>query len=305
MVHALQAFDENGVIVTWNYTGALRIVQSPAGLGLRQNYRYFTPGTWTDNRWIKWPAQILVLSWILSRVLMRQRVRRCFIAGGDLLSWFAQIFKVFGRIEMTITTIEDWSRPAPQDTFYDRINKFKIFINDLLLTSMRTTVVVFPKEIFEARNAYWQNKTLKNSVLIDNQWAWFLEKKGANAGNGRAICYLGTFRKNFGIEILFELLPDLNREHGFRLKMMGPEDDLYRHYKQLSFEMKVDSWIDWLGFVDSNNLETVLQDCFCGVNLQQLSANNSRYVINGRIIHFLQHLLVPVVTHYSGGIVPI
>ncbi len=304
-VRALQKHSLNGVILIWNYAGEISVRQCPQSIPLKSTYRYFTPGRWTENRWIKWTSLSVVLTWIMLQVFTRTKVDKFLFVGGDILIFVAQFFKKIGRINKTITVIEDWSLPKPTDDIFDTLNKFKLRLTDRLLTEMDITVIATPKALFEARNRYWKDRTLRNSVLVDNTWAWFLEgkRKRPVERSGSSICLLGAMRKNFGMEIIFALLPELNRELGVRLKIIGPPSPLYDEYKTLSGEMGIDSLIDWRGFVGSEKLAKELEDCFCGINIQELASNNSSFVPAGRLINYLQHYVVPVLSLHSGTVV--
>lgn len=294
-----------GVIVTWNYGGMLKVLQCPSDIKLSRKYHYSRAGTWSGNRFLKWPVLIGLLAWILFRTLSRYKAQRFWVAGGDIILWIAQIFKFFGRIERTVTTIEDWSLQSPRGDLVDRLNNLKTRINDRVLNCLDTQVVVYSEEIFSARNEYWKGKTLRNSVLRDHQWAWFLEPKREipNTPPGRFICSLGNLRSRFGIELLFDILPELNREHGFKLRIIGPENEAYHSYRKLAGERGLDALIEWKGFVSVEDLPRALQDCFCGVNIQEDEINNGRFVVSGRVVNYLQCVLVPVVSSYSGSLV--
>lgn len=240
----------------------------------------------------------------MTRVFIKTRVNCFFLSGGDILLWVAQIFKWVGRVQRTITTLEDWSLPRPTDSVFDRLNKLKILFNDYMLNHMETTVIVMPKMIYDWRNDYWQNKTLRNSILQDHKWAWFLAPtRTLRTFSAKSICLLGTVRENFGFEMLLELLPELNHEFGIRLKVIGLDSPLYRKFKALADQSLAAPFIDWKGFVPLVDLEHELEDCFCGVNLQERRLNNSAGIVPGRIVHYLQNLLVPIVTDSSGGVV--
>ncbi|MEK7355312.1 MAG: hypothetical protein AAB250_02615 [Bdellovibrionota bacterium] len=111
-------------------------------------------------------------------------------------------------------------------------------------------------------------------------------------------------RRNFGIEILFELLPELNREHGISLRVIGPESEIYREFKSRCDADGTSRFINWRGFVVSEDLSRELENCFCGYDMQENAVNNSKFVIAGRVVHYVQNLVVPVVSEHSGAIVP-
>lgn len=303
-VRRLREYDPEGVIVLWNYSGKIRVEQCPPWIGLKDSYRYFTPGGWTENRWIKWPTMLVIMSFLMLAVFAKTRVRRFFVTGGDVLVWVAQVFKALGRLEMTVATLDDWSLPPKSYRLGDRINHIKLFLNDRLTEIMDVKWLVLTREVMENRDRYW-GRRLGDCILFEERWAAFIEKKRERSEHiGNEICLLGTARRNFGLEILFSLLPELNREYGIRLRVIGPESELYREYKARCDADGTSEFIAWRGFVESQDLPAELEKCFCGYDMQENAVNNSKFVIAGRVVHYLQNLLVPVVSEHSGAIVP-
>lgn len=304
-VRMLKRYDTNGVILVWNYSGVVRVEQSPSELGLRSTYRFFTPGTWTESSWVKWPSFLLLMSWIMARVFLRTKVKRFFLTGGDVLLWFAQVFKFFGRVEMTITTLDDWSFPPPASSIGDWVNRKKFLFNDRLLNAMDTKVLVLTPEILENRDRYWKGTTREKSILYEHRWAGLLEpKRTRKAAGGNEILLLGTMRKNFGLEILFDLIGELNREHDITLRVIGLESPLYREYKSACDASGASAFIKWRGYVETDKLVEETAQCFCGYDMQEYAVNNSKFVIPGRVVHYMQNRVIPVISEHSGAIVP-
>ncbi|MES2965922.1 MAG: hypothetical protein V4760_18720 [Bdellovibrionota bacterium] len=302
---ALRAFDQNGVIVVWNYSGRIRVVHAPDDLHLKNEARFFTPKTWTENRWVKWMSLAGTMGRLINDVLTQRTAKRFFLGGGDVILWIAQLYKMAGRIEKIVTTCEDWAMPERAHDFYDWVNRTKCLVNDWLMVKFGCRVIVFTREIYDLRNDYWNDRTKPGAVLFENKWASFLEKKAAlpEARPGRSICLLGSMRRNFGLEILFDLMLELNREHGIRLKVIGVESPLYREFKKACDDSGASQAIDWLGFVDNADLGTAVSDCFCGFDMQEKAENNSKWIVPGRIVNYLQHLIVPTISVHSGVIV--
>jgi glycosyltransferase involved in cell wall biosynthesis len=293
-------FDPNGVILVCNYGGEINVAQCPSDIPLKKQYFFFKSGSFGSSRWLKWPRFLAIVIWIMFKVCRYRQVEYCYMEGGDVIAWAAQIFKKLGWIHHTTNMIPDWSLPQAARGIGERINNFKLRLNDFLLTKMDTTVVVTPKPIFDMRNKYWEGKTLRNTVLYDNSWAWLIEKKIEKTQPGKYICFLGNLRKDFGVEILFKILPGLNQKYGFRLKVIAPETELYFYYKDLSVQMGVDRLIDWKGFIPLSQFPIEFADCFCGLNVQELEENTGRFVVSGRVVNYLQYLIVPIMSPTSG-----
>lgn len=304
-VRRVAAADPNGVILVWTYAGEIQVAHKPAHIRLRPAYRFYTPGRWTQSRWIKWPAFIWQSTRLLVTTLRQERVDRFVLEGGDIGFWIAQFLKKLGLIKRTYIFIFDWASFKPTDDLYDKINITKTLVNDFLITRMKTTVIVTTKRIYDIRNSYWKNATLRNSVLIDNYWARLLEnKRRAPRQDAKKILYLGNMRRHFCMEKIFDLLPDLHREFGMSLKVIGPEIPLYHEYMKLAEARGLGPLIEWRGFVALERFDEEFADCFCGVNTQEFDQNNNTNAIAGRVVNFIQYLLVPVVTPESGPIVP-
>ncbi len=306
-LQALRKFDTNGVIVVWNYAGRIQVEQCPPAIQLKRSYSYFTPGSWNENRWIKWSSFCVIMTWIMLRVFTQTKVKRFFVGGGDILLWVAQIFLVFGRIEMTATTIEDWSLILPQDNFYARLTKIKQRLNDFLLNHMDTRVIVTSKEMFDARNRRWNDKSVANSVLLEHVWAWFIDARRSRplVREGNHICLLGTMRRGFSVPALFQILAELNAQHGIRLKIIGPENELCAEFREMVEHLGVADLIDWRGFVSDEALDGELANCFCGLNVHEFAHNDHSNTAAGRVVHYMQNYLVPIVSPYSGVLVSV
>lgn len=300
LIEHLTGQSKNGIILLLNYAGEIKVAHKPDRIPLAAKYRY-----WTPNRWIKWPLFFIRIFLVILSILRREKVDHFLIYGGDVVLWIAQVFKFAGRIERTTNVIEDWSLPMATDDIFVRLNKFKIKLNDYFMNCADTSVVVTNREIFEERNKYWNGQSARNSVLVDNHWTWFLRKRRDNSAKAgdRYICSLGNLRENMGIEKIFELLPELRKEFGISFKVIGPETDMYRQYQKLAGEMGVSSFIVWKGFVAREDLAKELDECFCGINIQENADNNSRLVIAGRVVNYLENLVVPIISQHSGAIV--
>ena len=153
-LESFKKFDANGVIVTWNYGGDIKVVHSPPSIPLKKHYRYYRQGTISANRWLKWNLLFIQIIRIMVTVLLRHRVQTFFIGGGDVILWIAQLFKKMGRIKKTMTAMEDWSVPRPSPGIAFHVNRAKMLLNDWLIVRMDTTVIIYPKEIYDLRNAY-------------------------------------------------------------------------------------------------------------------------------------------------------
>lgn len=297
------AFNKNGVIVVFDYGGCLTVVQCPDSIRLKKEYRYYRSGTWTASPWIKWSLFALQTSRIIYTCLLSTKVDRLIFEGADVTLWFTYPLIWSGRAKKVYNLISDWSLPERTDDLYDRLNKFKIWLNDIFMNRSSVQVIAVNRRCFEKRISYWGDKAKQNSTLIEHYWARLLEKKGDYADAPLKICFLGNLRKNFGIEELFDALPELNREYGFTLKVIGPETKFYEHYKDLSQQMGISHLVDWRGFVPLSTFREELRDCFCGINTQMLSENTGANSIAGRVVNFWQYMLVPVVTSPSGSVV--
>lgn len=304
-VREIENLDPNGVLLVVTYAGEIFVRQCPPTIPLKPKYLFFRKGSLSENLWLKWPSYFWQITKIMGRVLWNERVDRFIIEGGDIILWIAHIFKRLGRIRRTYTIFSDWSPLSTAGDTLLRLNVLKAYLNDLFLNRANTTVLVTTKEIFEERNRYWKNKTLRNSRLVENYWARLLEKNTTLDMNPNAnkICFLGNVRRNFGMEALFEALPGLNREFGIRLKVIGPETRIYQEYKDLAERQGVHDLIEWRGFVPLNQFPQELEDCFCGVNTQELEVNTGRFAIAGRVVNYLQYLIPSIVTPQSGAIV--
>ena len=300
-VAEIKRIDANGVIILINYAGEMRVVHKPERIPLAPVYRHFRKGHWSSSRWFKWFIFIGQYIRILTTVLWREHVGIVILEGGDVASWITECARLFGRVDRTADIIADWSYIKRGDL----LNGLKIYLNDIILGVFGTPIILTTAAVYEERRKFWGGWFNKNVRLVDNYWARLLQMKRSTAPRGKKILFLGNLRANFAIEALFELLPRLNKEYGFRLKVVGPETEMYHHYHTLSEEMNVGAYIDWRGFVPLEKFTEEFADCFCGVNLQELQENNSQYAVAGRVVNYLQYLVVPIMSPSSGVMVQV
>ncbi|MGE4132949.1 MAG: hypothetical protein AB7F86_15010 [Bdellovibrionales bacterium] len=295
----------SGVSLVYNYQGKIeRRDFGPDGVKL-STLHYYHSGGWSDTRWIRWPAFLLVMMRELATVFIEHRFRVAYLAGADVLLWWTYLFKKMGRVENITTTIEDWSLPAPGDGLFMRLNKLKIRWNDWIVERLDIRVLILNKEIHEARNRHLGPS--KNAICLPDQWTWFLEAKSLPrpAEKRKFILLLGTARPQFGLDLILSVLPRVHSELGVGLKIVGPNHELYESLLESAKTRNIDHLIHFRGFVESEDLSQEISDCFCGLNLQENPINTSALAVAGRVIHYLQEFIVPVVTPHSGAVVPL
>jgi glycosyltransferase involved in cell wall biosynthesis len=302
-IHEIRAISNNGVILVLKYSGEIEMVQAPSGLSLKKVYRFYKPGHWSENRWIKWPCCVMQILRVMLKTAIYDKIDVVLLDGGDITAWFAKLLCAVGRVNSVYNLLLDWSLLQASSRWYERVNIYKLYLNDLLAMTLNIRTVVTTREVYEARHQFWKGRTRASSVLFENYWARQLEVKRSPSSDGKTIVFLGNVREQFGMDLLFAVLKDLNRQHGIRMRVIGPASSIYQEYRAKALELGLNELIDWRGYVPLEDLPAALADAFCGVNLREEPENCSSYAIAGRVVNFLQYQLVPVVTPQSGAIV--
>lgn len=170
---------------------------------------------------------------------------------------------------------------------------------DYLSCKLCNIVLNHSKEIENKRYKFWGRKIAKIEKLYlpgrEIRRKNTIPKKERNA-----ICFIGNAREDSGIEIPIRLLAEVGKQQGLILKIIGPEVLHLKYLKALSNELGVGNYVEFLGFVEQNELIDKLSDCFCGINLLKNDNNYSTNTTPGKFIYYLQCLL-PIITTEAAG----
>jgi len=153
--------------------------------------------------------------------------------------------------------------------------------------------------IAEARYAFWGRRITNKEALYPYKFKIKVPTATPSIKR-KALCFLGSPRKDSGLDLTISALARLSKTHDFALKVIGPKRQDYERFKEFASEQGVGSKVDFMGFVKTDELPSVLADCFCGLNLINNSDSYSSFTIPGKLVHYFQNLLPVIATSGIG-----
>lgn len=185
-------------------------------------------------------------------------------------------------------------------------NNLAFPILDYLACKLNDEVVYNDEKIVKARYKFWGRKIAKREKTYSPIYFPGLSIKANNSDTARnAICFLGDMRLDSGLDIVIKSLFDIRKQKDVVLKIIGPKRQTYEYFTKLAKECRVEAYVEFLGFIKTEKLVEILDDCFCGINMLTSVNSYSNYAIPGKQIHYLQFLLPIITTENSGTLVSV
>ena len=118
------------------------------------------------------------------------------------------------------------------------------------------------------------------------------------------ICFLGQVRKDSGLDLILPLLPELYRDIGAKLKIIGPSTIERTRIEETIKDLGLEIFVELYDFLPLDELEEVMKDCFCGINLTIAAESYSSFAVPGKFIQYLQ-MKMPILATKNNGIVDV
>jgi glycosyltransferase involved in cell wall biosynthesis len=222
-------------------------------------------------------------------------------------TWVASIFGIarkIGLCKVFIYCTCDWLANQGDKGFLSRlVNNYLFIFMDYIAIKTCDLADSYSKLVNEARELHWGRTLAKKTHTrypppVDI-YSGTLSLKRTN------ICFLGQVREESGLDLILPLLPELYKNFGAKLKIIGP----YSTVERTSIEKKVknlglESFVELHGFLPLDELQEAMKDCFCGINLTTSSQSYSSYAVPGKFIQYLQ-MKIPILASQNNGIVDI
>jgi len=154
--------------------------------------------------------------------------------------------------------------------------------------------------ISKSRYEYWGRKIAKKELLFRVRLT--IKQNKPSAADARNIAFMGGVRSDSGLELVIRSLNKIKGAQEICLKLIGPRNERSLVLERFAHECGADSKVMFSGFVDRQDLKSVLADCFCGVNLITSKDSYSTKTLPAKIFDYLQYLLPVIVTENSGWI---
>ena len=178
---------------------------------------------------------------------------------------------------------------------------------DYLAVSLNDLVVNISPEVTRLRTQYWKKDVVKYGVLTFPVPLNINENVTDNHRN--YICFLGMVREDSGLKSLLSVLPALNAKHGIKMKLFGPDNHSRSSFQKRVMEQGLEDLIEFYGWINMETECDLIMDCFCGINLINSENNHfnsennhSGFSTPGKLMHYMQNLIVPIITQTSASL---
>lgn len=147
--------------------------------------------------------------------------------------------------------------------------------------------------IAKARRKFWggniagKERVFRNKLQVKSKMSLVKKTK---------FVFIGSIRKDSGLELCIKSLKDIRENFDARLKIIGPVNRQTVFLKNMVRNYGVEEFVEFLGFVQRSDFNKELADCFCGISLQTGIQNYSSETLPAKIYDCLQYLLPVVIT---------
>ncbi len=241
---------------------------------------------------------ILIQILLPAYLCIRYRPKVC-VTDSVLIASIFGIAKKLGLCQRTIFQAGDWFSVNAKKEPVKYIFVFLLFYYpDYLAVSLNDLIIDMSPVVKKLRTKYWKRNVVKLGAV---RFPVPLQiNDNANDGHRSNICFLGQVRECAGLNILLSILPKLNDKYGIRFKLFGPDSLDRDSFKKKAKEQGLQNLIDFHGWINMETDHEFIGDCFCGLNLLESRENNhSIFVTPGKVMHYMQNLIPPLVTEYS------
>jgi glycosyltransferase involved in cell wall biosynthesis len=221
-------------------------------------------------------------------------------------AWAGAVFGVARKIGLCNTFIYctgDWLANQTGKGFLSRLANNYIFVfMDYIAITTCDLADSYSKLCNEARERHWGRKIAKN---IHHRYPPPIQIYPSTISSKRNnICFLGQVREDSGLDLILPLLPELHRDIGAKLKIIGPLTVERARIEQIIINQGLDHFVELYGFLSLDELEVVMKDCFCGINLVTTEKSYSSFAVPGKFIQYLQ-MKIPILATQNNGIVDV
>jgi len=211
------------------------------------------------------------------------------------------IAKKLGLCERIIYLGGDWfiinRKKEPVKYF---VSSFLFYYPDYLSASLSDLVIDHSPEIKSLRELHWGADLVKCGVA---PFPVPMKINGSINDNHRNnICFLGEVRESLGLNILLSILPNLNKDYSIKIKIFGPNSASRDNFQMKIKEQGLENLVEFYHWIDIKTEQYLINDCFCGVNLLSSGLNNhSIFITPGKLMHYMQNLIPPLITEQSAS----
>ena len=210
------------------------------------------------------------------------------------------LFKKLGLCKRSIYWCGDWiiTKQKPKLLQY-LVNHVCWAYMDYFCARLSDIVVNISSNVSQERKLFWKKQVAQKEII---HFPPFMEinSKAINK-NKINICFLGQIRPDSGLELILPLLAKLNKDYGIKLIIAGPHTPHLKNTQSQIEALGIHDIVCFHSWVQTESIHTILDDCFCGINLLTDEESYSSHTIPGKLIQYLQ-MLVPVLITKNNGL---
>ena len=219
--------------------------------------------------------------------------------------WAGAVFGIARKVGLCKTFIccsGDWLANQSNKGVLSRLaNNYLFVFMDYIAITTCDLVNSYSILCNEARERHWGRKLTKN---IHNRYPPPINLyPSVIAPNRSNICFLGQVRNDSGLNLILPLLTELHSDIGAKLKIIGPDSTVERgHIEESIKKLGLEYLVELYEFLPLDELEEIMKDCFCGINLITNAESYSSLAIPGKFIQYLQ-MKMPILATKNNGLV--
>ena len=307
--NALMAYNSNCIILTMDLD-KMTVVHKAPHVKLKKNIFKFHKIKNSKINDLFLPFlflfDIILIIRILAGICFRYRPRICWIEN-VYAAFIIGLLKIFNGYGELIYLPGDWLVNAAHKTPRSYIANNMLFpLLDYFVCRFSDVVVYSDERLAQARFKFWGRKIPKREKIYSALYFPGMRLKVNNReGEKNAICFLGDMRLDSGLDIAIKVLRDLRKEKDIVIKIIGRKGQNFGYFWKMAKDYGLDPYVEFLGFVKTENLMEAAADCFCGINILTSINSFSNYAIPGKQMHYLQLLLPIIATENAGTLVTV
>jgi glycosyltransferase involved in cell wall biosynthesis len=220
--------------------------------------------------------------------------------------WVGAVFGVARKIGLCKTFIcvsSDWLANQGRKGFLSRLaNNYLFVYMDYIAITTCDLVDSQSKLVNEARERYWGRQLSR--TIYHRHPPPVAVSPYAISDTRTNICFLGQVREDSGLDLILPLLPELHRDIGAKLKIIGPSSIERTRIEETVKSLGLKNFVELHGFLPLSELEEAMKDCFCGINLIKDEESFTCLAVCGKFIQYLQ-MKMPILATKNNGIIDV
>jgi len=221
-------------------------------------------------------------------------------------TWVGSVFGVarkIGLCQKFIYCTGDWLANQGGKGFLSRLaNNYLFVYMDYIAITACDLLESQSKLANEARERYWGRQL---SRITHHRYPPTVDLYPNAIPDIRTnICFLGQVREDSGLDLILPLLPELHRDIGAKLKIIGPSTIERTRIEETIKSLGLKNFVELYDFLPLSELEEVMKNCFCGINLIKDEESFTCLAACGKFVQYLQ-MKMPILATKNNGIVDV